>query len=70
MPVHELVPLIGTYQLLSVMFLYAGPDQILPVMSVIGAIFGVLLIFWQRFLISVRRISQFFLSRLRPIGKK
>ena len=70
MPTHYLVLLNGGYQFLSVMLLYAGPDQILPLMSVIGAIFGFLLIFWQRFVRSLRSVSQFFMSKLRPVTKK
>lgn len=70
MPTHDLAPLIGSYQHLSVILLYAGPDQILPLMSVIGAIFGFLLIFWQRLVSALRRAANFFLSRLRPASKK
>jgi undecaprenyl pyrophosphate phosphatase UppP len=70
MHTHDLVPLISSSQLLSVILLYAGPDQILPLMSVIGAIFGVLLVFWQRFVSLVRRVSQYFMRKLRPVAKK
>lgn len=51
-------------------FLYAGPDQILPLMSVIGGLLGVLLIFWQRVIGLVRRGFQFFMKRLRPAANK
>lgn len=54
---------------LSLVLLYAGPDQILPLMSVVGAVLGVLLVFWQRFVALVRRISLFLFSRLRPTDK-
>lgn len=67
---HDLVSLLSSYQLFSVILLYAGPDQILPLLSVIGAIFGVLLVFWQRFVSLVRRVAQFFMRRLRPVAKK
>jgi undecaprenyl pyrophosphate phosphatase UppP len=70
MDTHNLVRLLNSSPLLSVLLLYAGPDQILPLMSVIGAIFGVLLVFWQRFIGLVRRMSHFFASRLRPAAKK
>jgi undecaprenyl pyrophosphate phosphatase UppP len=70
MDMHNLLPLLNSSPLLSVILLYAGPDQILPLMSVIGAIFGVLLVFWQRFIGLVRRVSHFFARRLRPAAKK
>jgi undecaprenyl pyrophosphate phosphatase UppP len=70
MSVHELVPLITSSHFLSAILLYAGPDQILPLMSVLGGILGVLLVFWQRFVGLVRRVGQFFMSRLRPAAKK
>ena len=59
-----------TSQLLAVIFLYAGPDQILPLMSLLGGIIGVLLVFWQRFVGLIRRVSQFFMMRLRSATKK
>lgn len=30
-----------------VLVLYVGPDQILPLTSLLGAIFGIILIFWR-----------------------
>ena len=59
-----------TSHLLTVIFLYAGPDQILPLMSLLGGIIGVLLVFWQRFVGLIRRASQFFMMRLRSATKK
>ena len=70
MSVHELIPLINSSHFLSAILLYAGPDQILPLMSVLGGILGVLLVFWQRFVTLVRRVGQFFMSKVRPAGKK
>jgi hypothetical protein len=35
--------------------LYVGPDQILPLTSILGAITGFLLLFWQRFVALVQR---------------
>ncbi len=71
MDMHHLFTLLPASQFLSaVILLYAGPDQILPLMSVLGAILGVLLMFWQRFVSLVRRVSQFLISRLRPAKKK
>ena len=70
MEMHDLVFILNSSQVLSVILLYAGPDQILPLMSLLGAILGVLLVFWQRFVGLVRRVSQFLVSRLRPAKKK
>ena len=70
MSIHELVPLINSSHFLSAILLYAGPDQILPLMSLIGGIIGVLLVFWQRFVGMIRRVSQFFMTRLRSAAKK
>jgi hypothetical protein len=70
MSVHELVPLIYSSHFLSAILLYAGPDQILPLMSVLGGILGVLLVFWQRFVRLARRVGQFFMSKLRPSAGK
>ena len=70
MSVHELVPFINTSHFLSAILLYAGPAQILPLMSVLGGILGVLLVFWQRFVRLVRRVAQFFMSKLRPSAGK
>ena len=43
--------------------LYVGPDQILPLMSFLGAIIGVVLMFW-RYLVNVAgKIWQFFTRR-------
>jgi hypothetical protein len=41
-------------------FLYVGPDQLLPLASVLGAIIGVLLIVWHRVTAFLRRALQFF----------
>ena len=70
MSIHELVPLINSSHFLSAILLYAGPDQILPLMSLIGGIIGVLLVFWQRFVGLIRRVAQFFMVRLRSATKK
>jgi hypothetical protein len=42
--------------------LYVGPDQIMPLTSVFGAIVGVILMFWGR-LVSVTRKGWMLLSR-------
>ena len=43
---------------------YVSPDQMLPLMSALGAVFGVLLIIWHRFLAMVRKCWQWCLARL------
>ncbi len=45
-------------QFAAIILLYSGPDQILPLLSIIGAIIGFLLIWWQRFTRLVRRAWQ------------
>jgi hypothetical protein len=71
MDTQSFVSLLNSTQFLSVIILlYAGPDQILPLMSLLGAILGTLLIFWQRFTSLVRRATHFLVSRLRPAKKK
>ena len=37
------------------MLLYVGPDQALPLLSALGAIIGVLLMWWRRLAILTRR---------------
>ncbi len=45
------------------MILYIGPDQFLPLASALGAILGVLLMWWHRFVDLVRRAWQFFTKK-------
>ena len=69
MDTPNLLSLATSPQILLVL-LYAGPDQLLPLMSVLGGILGILLIFWQRFVGFVRRTAQFVAARLRPVAKR
>jgi hypothetical protein len=41
---------------LPIMFLYIGPETMLPFLSALAAIGGVLLMFWQRFVGLIRKI--------------
>jgi hypothetical protein len=41
-------------------FLYVGPDQLLPLASVLAAVVGVLLMVWQRVVGFFRKILQSF----------
>jgi hypothetical protein len=38
-------------------FLYAGPDQIIPLASALSTIFGVVLIFWGKLLRAFHKIA-------------
>ena len=40
--------------------LYIGPDQFLPLTSALGALSGILLLFWQRILAAGRQARDFF----------
>jgi undecaprenyl pyrophosphate phosphatase UppP len=44
---------------------YIGPDQMLPLTSALGAIVGVLLMFWHRVVAWMRKGWQFCLRKLR-----
>ncbi|MCI0413630.1 hypothetical protein L0222_12625 [bacterium] len=35
--------------------LYAGPDQLMPIASIIGSLIGILLIWWRAILGAVRK---------------
>lgn len=37
--------------------LYVGPDQLLPLTSILGAIGGVLMIFWRQVVAFARRVA-------------
>ncbi len=54
----------------SVLVLYVGPDQILPLTSALGAIVGVVLMFWHRLLGWVRKAWQFSSTKLRSVRKR
>ena len=45
---------------LPALLLYVGPDQILPLTSVLGGVIGVLLMFWHRVVGAARKALQFF----------
>jgi hypothetical protein len=48
-------------QMLNLMnLLYVGPDQILPLTSILGAIGGALLIFWRHVVGFFKRIGSLF----------
>ncbi len=42
---------------MELLALYVGPDQVMPVASVLATVLGVLLIFWQKFLALLHKIG-------------
>ena len=38
------------------MLLYVGPDQVMPVMSILATIAGLVMVFWNKVLSVVRRV--------------
>jgi len=44
----------------SSVFLYIGPDQLLPLASFVGAAIGIILIIWHRAVSFMRKVWQFF----------
>ena len=49
----------------TLLLLYGGPDQLIPIASVLGAIIGFLLIVWQRVFGLLRRAFKFVGAKLR-----
>jgi len=43
-----IVPFLSDPHSVPVVVLYIGPDQIMPLTSVLGAVFGIVLMFWNR----------------------
>jgi hypothetical protein len=58
-----------TLQSLPLILLYMGPDQILPLTSVLGGIIGVLLIVWHRVVGAGRRVLEFCLKKFQAAPK-
>jgi hypothetical protein len=50
------------YQSLALL-LYVGPDQALPLLSVLGAVIGFVLMWWRRLLTLTRRVFRFFAAK-------
>ena len=46
--------------------LYVGPDQVLPLLSILGTIIGFLLIWWRRAIGLIRRGWRYFTRKSRP----
>ncbi len=66
----SMIYLLSSLQKLPTVLLYAGPDQLLPLASFLGAVIGVLLIGWQRLVMFVRRALQFLTGKFQPSAKK
>ena len=56
---------LDTVQSATAFLLYAGPDQILPLISILGTLIGILLIWWRRAVALMRKAFRL-LSRKRP----
>ena len=70
METNSMLVLLDSLPRLPVVLLYAGPDQLLPLASFIGALIGVLLIGWQRLVMFVRRVLRFLTTKLQTASKK
>ena len=56
-----MIPVPGhSLQELPALLLYVGPDQILPLTSVLGGIVGVVLMFWHRLVGFAQKALKFF----------
>jgi len=53
----------GMVQYLPIMFLYIGPETMLPLASALAAIGGVLLMFWQRVVALARKFWRFIVRK-------
>ena len=49
------------YQVL--VLLYVGPDQVMPLLSVLGAVVGVVLMWWRRLSMMTVRIFKFITTK-------
>jgi undecaprenyl pyrophosphate phosphatase UppP len=53
----------GFHRLLPLVFLYIGPETMLPLVSALAAIGGVLLLFWHRFVGVIRKMWRLMLRK-------
>jgi hypothetical protein len=70
MVTNNFILLLLSIQSLPSMILYAGPDQLLPLASFLGAVIGILLIGWQRLVMFVRRAFQFVTTKFQASRNK
>ena len=59
---EQLLP--AALPLKTIVFLYVGPEQMLPLTSALAALTGLLLMFWHRFVAWVRKAWRFCLVKL------
>lgn len=52
-------------QLIPIIMLYIGPETMLPLVSALAAIGGVLLLVWQRFVGLLRKFWRLFVRKIR-----
>jgi hypothetical protein len=65
MSMHNLVFHVNPDHFLPIVFLYVGPETLLPLTSALAAITGVLLIFWHHVVGIVRKVWRFCFTRSR-----
>ena len=53
----------GFHPMLPFVFLYIGPETMLPLVSALAAILGVLLMVWQRFVGLLRKFWRIFVRK-------
>lgn len=63
MNIYGMIHDISFHQILPFVFLYIGPETMLPLVSALAAIGGVLLMFGQRFFGLVRKIWRLFVRK-------
>lgn len=59
-----------SHTLAAIMLLYTGPDQVMPLLSILGAIIGFILLWWQRLIQLFRRGWQAALKRSAKTARK
>jgi hypothetical protein len=45
------------------MILYVGPDQIIPLSGFLGTVVGLALMFWNRILAAIRKVTSHFSAK-------
>lgn len=63
LPVTVAAELLRSEPLGTFLVLYVGPDQILPLTSFLGALVGLILIFWRHVVGLAGRVRRFFSRR-------
>lgn len=66
MTMYDLLLSTDPSQLVALFLLYAGPDQILPLVSILGTIVGFLLIWWRRLIMLIRKAVRYFSRKPQP----